>query len=468
MNKWSVRDILKKVRVPFLCMLVGGCMHSDNRAEFRGQAADNNEFRLTAAQVPDDKKDDKAREPDKDDKDKEKEKDKKDKSAPGKIDWSRVPIIDLFAKPKAPPPPVDSVIIRPDGVVQDKQPEKDSAKETLAGAHELFRQKQYSKAESVFRRIADNTKNPVAICEEARFYQAECLRLDGYLPRAADTYNDLLNKFPHTAYREQATQRMFDIANYWLDDTRTEMEETREKREGKRWFVMPRFISFEKKKPLLDREGRAIEKLEQVRYHDINGPLADKALFMAGSVKFFNEDYREADFLFSQIHEKHPNSPLAPKAVELAIVSKHLSTGGSDYDGRKVAEARKLVQSAMDNYPELASQKQDFLLRQIVNITFQQAEKDYKIAEFYKRTGHPGSAYFYFEIVRRRYPNTKFAELAAGQMNELRDKLEKDKDGGEEKVNLREKLNSLGAAPRQSSSIIPRTMMPGRDGSAAP
>ena len=61
-----------------------------------------------------------------------------------------------------------------------------------------------------------------------------------------------------------------------------------ERKEGKRWFVTPRFISFEKKKPLLDREGRAIEKLEQVRYNQIEGPLADKALFLCGSVKFFN------------------------------------------------------------------------------------------------------------------------------------------------------------------------------------
>src|SRR5262249_22989356 len=155
-------------------------------------------------------------------------------------------------------------------------PQKGSAEAQLAGARELFRRGEYAPAEGLYRRIADNQKNPAAIVEEARYYQAECLRLDGSYPKAADVYNDLLTKFPHTTYREQATQHMFDIANYWLDDTREEMREAREKQEGKRWLVMPRFVSFEKSKPLLDREGRAIEKLEQVRYHDINGPLADK------------------------------------------------------------------------------------------------------------------------------------------------------------------------------------------------
>jgi outer membrane protein assembly factor BamD (BamD/ComL family) len=258
------------------------------------------------------------------------------------------------------------------------------------------------------------------------YYRAECNRLQGYYPKAADLYVNLLNKFSHTPYREQAIQHMFDIANYWLDDTRAEMREYKEKREGKRWVVWPRFISFDRTKPFLDREGRAIEKLEQVRLHDGRGPLADHALFMCGVVKLFNEDYRNADTYFSEVANKHKDSPLAAKSVELAIYCKHMSTGGSDYDGRKVAEARTLVQTAFDNYPSLAHEKRAFLLRQLDNINLQQADKDFKMAEFYQRTGHPGSAYFYYELVRRRYPGTKYAEMSVKRMNELRGKLEKE------------------------------------------
>jgi hypothetical protein len=119
---------------------------------------------------------------------------------------------------------------------------------------------------------------------------------------------------------------------------------------------------------------------------------------------------------------------LAERAVELAIISKHLSTGGSDYDGRKVAEARNLVRAAFDNYPELANKKKDFLARQLVGITMQQAEKDYKWAEFYRRTGHPGAAYFYYQIVQQRYPSTPFAELARKKAEEVKEKAAKDKN----------------------------------------
>src|SRR5262249_33050102 len=156
-----------------------------------------------------------------------------------------------------------------------------------------------------------------------------------------------------------------------------------------------------------------------------NGPLADKALFLCGSVKFFNEDYREADHFFTQIYERHPNSPLAAQAVELAIISKHMSTGGSDYDGRKVAEARQLVHAALDSYPELANKKRDYLMRQLAGISAQQAEKEYKIGEFYRWTGHAPSAVFYYELVRRRYPGTEAARMAEQRIAELRPEAEK-------------------------------------------
>ena len=116
------------------------------------------------------------------------------------------------------------------------------------------------------------------IASEARYYEAECQRQTNDFRSAAATYKRLLKDFPHCQYTDQANRRLFDIASYWLNDTRTQMAAYEDKREGKRWFVWPRFISFAKEKPLLDREGRAIEKLEQVRYNDINGPLADKVV----------------------------------------------------------------------------------------------------------------------------------------------------------------------------------------------
>ena len=334
-------------------------------------------------------------------------------------------------KPVAPPPPTETLTLRAEGFVADRPPAPGSAEAEMLGAHDLYRRGDYAAAEKLFNYHAEKSKNSPIVRAEAVFYEAECLRLQGDYPKAADLYTDLLNKYQNNPYREPALQHAFDIANFWLEDTREEMKEAQETREGKRWYVWPRFFSTDQKKPFLDREGRAIEKLEQVRYNDINGPLADKALFLCGSVKFFNEDFRDADFYFSQIYEKHKDSPLAAQAIELAIISKHLSTGGAEYDGKKVVEARKLVQAAFSAYPELAGdpKKREFLEKQIIGCTMQQAEKDFKMAEFWKRTGHPGSAYWYYGLVIQRYPNTKFAELSAQRMEEIKDKVEKENAG---------------------------------------
>jgi TolA-binding protein len=330
--------------------------------------------------------------------------------------------------PEPPQPPAETLKLCAEGFVTERPPEPGTSAADMAGAHDLFRRGEYADAERLFHHHAEKTHDPEPLRAEARFYEAECQRLRGEWPKAADTYVDLLNKYRNNPYRETALQHVFDIANFWLEDTREEWKEIREKREGKRWFVWPRFISFEKKKPLLDREGRLIEKLEQVRYNDINGPLADKALFLCGTVKFFNEDYRDADFYFSQIYERHKDSPLAAQAIELAIISKHLSTGGAAYDGRKVVEARKMIQVAFSAYPELAGdpKKREFLMRQQVACTLQQAEKDYEMAEFWKRTGHPGAAYWYYGLVIQRYPTTDFAAQAKKRMEQIKDKVEKE------------------------------------------
>lgn len=340
--------------------------------------------------------------------------------------------------PTTPPPPgpVESVVLRGDDLEPERIPSDGSASADLAGARELYRRGDYTAACKHFHRIAENTKNTPQIAEEARFYEAECLRQIGKYPKAADTYVRLLNDFPAGVHRDQSVRRIFDICQIWLKDTDAEIQAVREKKQGKRWFVWQGpVVHFDKTKPIFDEEGRALEGLEQVKLHDINGPMADRALFLAGSVKFFREEYKESDYYFTQITEMHPNSQLAPKAVELAIISKHMSTGGSDYDGRKVAEARQLVQKALDSYPELASQeeKRKFLDRQMYGITYQQAEKDFKIAEFYRRTGHAGSAYFYYEIVRRRYPGTSFFDKATERMLELRAKLDKEQRRGVKK-----------------------------------
>jgi outer membrane protein assembly factor BamD (BamD/ComL family) len=331
----------------------------------------------------------------------------------------------------------DSYVMEGDQTVTVKAPRRGTPEARMMIAREAFRRQDYARAERMFHRVADNEKNPPKLVEEAKFYEAESQRLQDDFPKAAATYTDLMGKFPRNPYREQALQHMFNLANFWLNDTREEMKEYEEKEQGKRWFVVPRFVSFEKKKPTFDREGRAIQLLEAVHLSDLHGPLADKSLYLCGSVKFFEEDFAEADYYFTQVAEKHKDSDMAEKAIKLAIASKHMSTGGPDYDGRKVAEARILVQRALENYPDM--NKDGYLTGQLAGIARQQAEKDFRMGEFYERTGHPGSAVWMYEIVTRRYPGTGVDKLAAERRDAILKKLNEEQ----------------GAAPAQQQQPAP-------------
>ena len=109
--------------------------------------------------------------------------------------------------------------------------------------------------------------------------------------------------------------------------------------------------------------------------------------------------------------------------------------------------------------PTLAKDREEFLRRQLAGITMQQAEKDYKTAEFYLRKGRPESAFFLFEIVRRRYPGTKYADLATEQMHTIRDKVEKENGT---------KLSIPEAAPLQPDAAQFYQQVPGAPPPAAP
>jgi outer membrane protein assembly factor BamD (BamD/ComL family) len=331
-----------------------------------------------------------------------------------------------FKPPPAPPPPVESFVLRNGSLTAEARPRDKSVEADLAGARDYYRREEYAKAQKLYHYIGKNEKNPASVIQEALYYEAECLRLQGKLPEAADTYANLLRNHTINPYKDLTTQHIYEIATYWLNDTWDEVKESQERREGKRWIVWPRFVSIDKRKPFIDRQGRAVERLKDVSiYEGRGGPYADKALYLVGYVAWFNEDYNEADQQFSQLTKMYPDSPYAPYAIELAIKAKLMSTGGEMYDGQKVAAARKLVHEALA-MPNMTEEKKQNLMKLLACITAHQAEKDYQMAEFWRRTGHPGSAYFYYEIVRRRYPGTDAAERATKRMVEIYNKMKQE------------------------------------------
>ncbi|MFM8270947.1 MAG: tetratricopeptide repeat protein, partial [Gemmata sp.] len=294
------------------------------------------------------------------------------------------------------------------------------AEEKLAAAERLYQEGQYEKARGEFRTLADNQGNPLALAERARFMQAECRYMLRQYPEAVDTYHKVLLDFPTGTYRRDCCARMFEVCDYWLDDFRAELDRRGSEKGVLGWRPgVPHPL--DRTRPQIDQEGRTLEALQRIHTHDITGPTADKAVFWCGYVNFIRGNFSEADQFFSQLVEMHADSPLRPQAMAFAIQAKNNATGGAAYDGRKCAEALHLVNVAESTVPELANNPEmaEKLTRAKFAIRSQQAEKDFLTAEYYERTGHPGSAVFYYELVRRRYAGTRYSDLATDRKDRL-------------------------------------------------
>ena len=95
----------------------------------------------------------------------------------------------------------------------------------LEGALAVFNKGDYQSAEPVFRRLAEPPDEFNPVSEEARFFQAECYWRQRHYPQAAHLYVKALEEHPFGQLRKYSIERLFELANYWLDETREEINQ---------------------------------------------------------------------------------------------------------------------------------------------------------------------------------------------------------------------------------------------------
>ena len=88
----------------------------------------------------------------------------------------------------------------------------------------------------------------------------------------------------------------------------------------------------------------------------------------------------------------------------------------------------RLINTARATSPQLVRETAS-LDEQSMKVRSHQAARDFETAEFYRRTGHPGSAWFYYELVKRRYAGIQpWADNAVARQAELKAELDDAQD----------------------------------------
>ena len=135
-------------------------------------------------------------------------------------------------------------------------------------AKSLFRRENYENAERAFGEVIKEHKDNADAREFALFMKAEAQFHQAKYPKARDSYEELLKEYPGSKHLSAATQRLFTIADKWLEDARADI------RRGKPNPFPNRFVQLDRqRKPIFDRDGHAIKLLEFVREREPNGPL---------------------------------------------------------------------------------------------------------------------------------------------------------------------------------------------------
>ena len=283
-------------------------------------------------------------------------------------------------------------------------------KELYQQADQLFRQaaampkgegsSTYSKAARLFQRAGEAAPE-TALQQDAMFMQAESLFFANRLTESADIYEKLQKEFPRNRHVDRAAARMFAIGRYWIETVKADRS----------WFPLNLTDS---KRPRLDVDGHAIRVLDQIRYDDPTGRLADDATMAAAAEYIRQQKFEEADEFLTDLRETYSDSEHLFLAHMLGIRCKLATYAGPAYSGLVLEEAEKLVQQTRQRFPDKLSEPKyrDEVAKAAAEIAFKRAERLAYRADYREKRKEYGAARLYYRLILQHHSDTPQAKIA--------------------------------------------------------
>jgi outer membrane protein assembly factor BamD (BamD/ComL family) len=299
-----------------------------------------------------------------------------------------------------------------------EQEDRDRAKSFYQEGDALFKQassqseqerkKTFAKAAKLFRKSGEAAPGS-AIEQDALFMQAESLFFADRLSDATDVYQTLQKEHSRNRHNDRVAARLFSISRYWIET---------EKSDDKSWSP----INFtDASRPTMDTDGHAIRVLDQIRYDDPTGRLADDATMAAAAEFIRQEKFVEADEFLTDLRETFTDSEHLFLAHLLGIRTKLKIYGGPRYSNLVLEDADKLVKQTRTRFPDKMGQPKyaEMVARAAAEITFHKAERVAYRASYREKRKEYGAAAFYYRRILEDFGDTPHAENARERLSEI-------------------------------------------------
>ncbi len=210
-----------------------------------------------------------------------------------------------------------------------------------------------------------------ALMGEGEYYQAHLL-CQGFL-----------NRYPGRGLTAEALRLEFVIAETFLGGKKRKL-----------WGMR-----------IIRAEDVGLTILDDISIGSPNDPLAPLAIKTKADFFFRTGDHALAQLEYDRLlRAVARTSPYHRYALRQASDSAEADFAGIHYDEGALLEANDRYREYRLNYPAEADREGVGLILEGNRV--RRAEKHLEIARYYERTGHISSAIYYYQVVRRDFPNT--------------------------------------------------------------
>jgi len=224
------------------------------------------------------------------------------------------------------------------------------------------------------------------------FMEAETLYAQGRWVEAVRAYDAFMDAWPDSRFFESALEREFSIATAFLGG------------EKRRVLKVLKLSGYE--------EGAKI--MQRIADRAGDAPIAQRALVTLARSYEKRGEYLDAYETWADISNRWPTGPMGQTALLEMAQSLHSAYKGPLYDPTTLASARTYYKNYALRYPQDAARHE--IEEKIDLIVEQQAYKEYVTGVYYDRTDHPDAARYYYELVRKTWPDTNAGRMAAARL----------------------------------------------------